>query len=92
MFDPEDIERMIEECSQKHLAIDEGLRDLFQTNACWHFKPFGDFVIGRSVVVSEVLDEFGHVHLISFGSKGLRPWEVKGMLGYVEANIIGDDV
>lgn len=86
-----DFEEMLKDCKRKHSSIDEGIRNLLIENSCHHFDTFGSFVVGRSILVSEVIDEYGHLHLVSFGSPNLRPWDVKGMLSYVENSVIRDD-
>jgi hypothetical protein len=92
MFDsPEEEEafrRMLRECARAHTNIDDGIKDLYKNNQCHHFAPFGNFVTGRSIIISEIIDEYGHLHLLSFGSRDLRPWEIKGMLSYVAGNVI----
>lgn len=89
--DREDFERMLRECVAAHTNIDEGIKDLYKNNQCYHFIPFGNFMTGRSIIVSEIIDEYGQMHLLSFGSRDLRPWEIKGMLSYVAGNVIQDD-
>ena len=92
MFDSRDEEeqfhKMLRECIAAHQNIDEGIKELYQQNQCYHFAPFGNFVTGRSIIISEIIDEYGHVHLLSFGSKDLKPWEIKGILSYVAGNVI----
>jgi hypothetical protein len=91
MSKDDDFHDMLKECQRKHSNIDEGIRLLLSENACHHFDTFGSFVVGRSILITEVVDEYGHMHLLSFGSPNLRPWEVKGMLSYVEDSVIRDD-
>jgi len=92
MFNSSDEEehfrRMLQECIVAHQNIDDGVKRLYQENQCYHFAPFGNFLTGRSIIVSEIIDEYGHVHLLSFGSKDLKPWEIKGILSYVAGNVI----
>ena len=87
----EDFMRMLRECKQKHTNIDEGIKELLNENSCHHFNMFGNFLVGRSILVSEVIDEYGEIHLLSFGSPSLKPWDVKGMLNYVQNSVIQDD-
>jgi len=89
--DEEWINEMMRECSMKHGKIDEGLRTIIHGNACRHFKGFGNFVVGRSVVVTEVIDQIGDTHLVSFASPSLKQWEVLGMMEYVIANMMKED-
>ena len=91
MLKDDDFQEMLKDCQRKHRRIDEGIRVLLSENACHHFDTFGNFVIGRSILVTEVVDEYGHLHLLSFGSPNLRPWDVRGMLSYVQDNVIRDD-
>lgn len=84
----EDFREMLRECYKHHQAVDEGIRELLQKNSCHHFTPFGDYIIGRNIVISEVIDEYGHMHLLAFGSHDLRPWEISGMLAYVKSNVV----
>ena len=88
----DDFREMVRDCRRKHFAIDEGIRELLIANACHHFDTFGTFVVGRSILISEVIDELGHLHLVSFGSQNLRPWDVTGMLSYVKDSVIRDDL
>lgn len=86
-----DFEEMLSDCKRKHSNIDEGIRMLLTEQACHHFDTFGNFVVGRSILVAEIIDEYGHLHLVSFGSPNLRPWDVKGILSYVQNSVIRDD-
>lgn len=86
-----DFEEMLNDCKRKHSGIDQGIRNLLSENACHHFDTFGNFMVGRSILVSEIFDEYGHLHLVSFGSPNLRPWDVQGMLSYVKDSVIRDD-
>lgn len=87
----EDFMRMLKECKDKHRAIDEGIRALLTDNGCHHFNMFGNYLIGRNILISEVIDEYGEMHLLSFGSPDLKAWDVSGMLGYVKDKIIQDN-
>jgi len=84
----EDFREMLRECYEHHQRIDEGMKQLLQSNPCHHFTPFGDYMIGRTIVIGEVIDEYRHMHLLAFGSHDLRPWEVQGMLDYVKSSVI----
>lgn len=92
MFENEEEEqsfrRMLEEDKDQHSLIDDNIRNVIKENACAHFFHFGDFAVGRVVTIAEVIDEYGELHLISFGSPGIKPWELSGMLRYIDA--IGD--
>ena len=81
-------EAVIKECSSKHARIDEGIREVVHANACRHFQGFGNFVVGRSVVITEIIDQLGETHLVSFASPSLKQWEVMGMMEYVKENMI----
>lgn len=81
-------EDLVRECSDKHARIDEGIREIIHNNACRHFQGFGNFVIGRSVVVTEVIDQVGDTHLVSFASPSLKQWEVLGMMEYVSQSMM----
>lgn len=87
----EQFRKMLQECIVAHQNIDDGVKQLYQENQCYHFAPFGKFLTGRSIIISEIIDEYGHVHLLSFGSKDLKPWEIKGILSYVAGNVIQVD-
>jgi len=86
--DEEDFRKMIAECSVAHANIDEGVRRLLTDNDCHHFTPFGNFFVGRNIIISEIIDEYGHMHLLSFGSRDFNPWEIRGMLAYVANSVI----
>ena len=86
--DDEWLREMIVECSSKHNRIDEGIRTVIHDNACRHFKGFGNFVVGRNIVISEILDQVGDTHLVSFASPSLKQWEILGMLEYVSSNMM----
>jgi hypothetical protein len=92
MLRDDDFADMLKDCKRKHGKIDEGVRTLLTENACHHFDVFGNFVVGRTILVTEIIDEYGHLHLVSFGSPNLRPWDVKGMLSYVQDSVIRDDL
>jgi hypothetical protein len=88
----EEFREMLRQDKRQHEAIYSGVREVIQSNACPHFNIYGNFVVGRVIVISEVLDEYGEVHLMSFGSPDLRPWEIKGMISYVNSTMTRDEI
>lgn len=70
---------MLEECEQAANDRDEAVRKAIKDSACNHFDILGDFIVGRWVMVAEVIDELGDRHLTVLSSVGLEPWEAIGM-------------
>ena len=79
-MDPEDAERIMEECERDEAVRAEAIAAAIKNNTCHHFGDMGDFVVGRHITIVEVIDELGDTHLLPIPSTGLRRWEAIGML------------
>jgi hypothetical protein len=79
-MDPEDMERILDECERDEAIRAEAIAAAIKNNPCHHFSGLGDFIVGRHLTVVEVIDELGESHLLPIPSTGLRKWEALGML------------
>lgn len=79
-MDPEEFERMAEECEVMESQRAESIAAAIKNNPCHHFDGLGDFIVGRHVTIVEIIDQLGDSHLIPITSKGLAGWEAIGML------------
>lgn len=78
--DPEDVDRMLSECEVMEGRRSQAIAAAIKNNPCHHFRPFGDFVVGRHITVVEIIDQMGDTHLIPIPSENLTQWEAIGML------------
>lgn len=79
-MDPEEAQRMIEECERDDAIRAEAIAAAIKNNPCHHFDGMGDFVVGRHITVVEIIDGLGDTHLLPIASAGLLRWEAIGML------------
>lgn len=78
--DPEELERILSECDVMESRRSQSIAAAVKNNPCHHFRPFGDFVVGRHITVVEIIDQLGDTHLIPIPSENLTRWEAIGML------------
>lgn len=78
-FSPEEWLRMQEECNDTAVNRSNAVEAAIKNNSCYHFASVGDYLVGRWVMVAEIIDELGERHLAVFGSPNLEPWEAIGM-------------
>ena len=78
--DPEEMERILSECEVMESRRSQAIAAAIKNNSCHHFRPFGDFVVGRHITVVEIIDQMGDTHLIPIPSDNLTQWEAIGML------------
>jgi hypothetical protein len=70
-------------CDHDTAQRSEDIVRAIKGNACHHYDMFGDFLVGRWVMVAEIIDELGERHLTLLGSDGLEPWDALGMTAAV---------
>ena len=78
--DPGEAERILSECEVMEARRSQAIAAAIKNNPCHHFRPFGDFVVGRHITVVEIIDQMGDTHLIPIPSENLTQWEAIGML------------
>lgn len=79
-IDPEQMERLINECEVMEAERAEAIAAAIKNNPCHHFDGLGDFIVGRHITVVEIIDAVGDAHLVPITSRGMLRWEALGML------------
>jgi hypothetical protein len=80
----EEEELNAEACENARETQVEKIREIIREHQCECWDQLGPVMMGRMILVSEVVNELGDSSLYVLASPGLTPWEATGLLDWAK--------
>lgn len=78
----EELEASAEQCRDDREVQLDAVKSAIAENACQCFDRLGQFMVGRIVVVAEVIDEVGVQNLVTLSPDDQPAWDDLGLLTF----------